>query len=61
MFGLFACYTIMCKYENNVKIHKKFEKNKNKNKTKQKKQVWQNFLDVFGAKKAPKYPQNKLS
>ena len=49
----------MCKYENNVKIHKKFEKNKNK--TKQKKQVWQNFLDVFGAKKAPKYPQNKLS
>ena len=34
MFGLFACYTIMCKYENNVKIHKKFEKKQKQNKTK---------------------------
>ena len=53
---MFASYTIMCKYESNVKIHnRKFEKKKQKQK--QKKQVWQNFLEVFGAKEAPKYPQ----
>ena len=49
---MFASYTIMCKYESNVKIHnKKFEKKKTKTKTK--KTSVAKFLRGIWGKRSP--------